>query len=143
MQGIGTGICLAPGRRYLGTCPLFSDPGCLPIASRAPAPSILPLAVRHLDSMFAICSIGVVDNRIAEMRRKISSLRAEMLEVGDSIRNLIKLDKDCTEASMRLMAMRTEMVGLVRQRKTSGGDDRCPTIEERLKENYRPRKSGA
>jgi hypothetical protein len=79
-----------------------------------------------------------MDNRINEIRRKISSLRARMLDVESSIRALVNRDGDCTEAALRLMAMRTEMVELLQQRKTAGGDDRCPTVEERLKENYRP-----
>ena len=79
-----------------------------------------------------------MDNRINEIRRKISALRAEMLDIEDSIRDQINHDLDCTEASLRLMALRREMVELLQQRKIAGGDDRCPTVEERLKENHRP-----
>ena len=60
-----------------------------------------------------------------------------MLAIEDSIRDQINHDLDCTEASLRLMALRREMVELVQQRKTAGDDDRCPTVEERLKESYR------
>jgi len=63
--------------------------------------------------MFLFCSNGM-DNRINEIRRKISALRAEMLAIEDSIRDQ-----------------------LLQQRKIAGDDDRCPTVEERLKENYR------
>jgi hypothetical protein len=79
-----------------------------------------------------------MDNRINEIRRKISSLRARMLDVESSIRALVNRDEDCTDSALRLMAMRTEMIELLQQRKIAGGDDRCPTVEERLKENYRP-----
>jgi hypothetical protein len=79
-----------------------------------------------------------MDNRINEIRHKISALRAEMLTVESSIRDQINHDLDCTEASLRLMALRREVVDLVQQRKVAGGDDRCPTVEERLKENHRP-----
>jgi hypothetical protein len=79
-----------------------------------------------------------MDNRLNEIRRKISALRAEMLDAEDSIRDQINHDLDCTEASLRLMALRREMVELLQQRKIAGGDDRCPTVEERLKENHRP-----
>jgi hypothetical protein len=79
-----------------------------------------------------------MDNRINEIRRKISVLRAEMLDLEGSIRDQINHDLDCTEASLALMAQRREMVDLLQQRKIAGGDDRCPTVEERLKENYRP-----
>jgi hypothetical protein len=78
-----------------------------------------------------------MDNRINEIRRKISALRAEMLTLEDSIRDQINHDLDCTEASLRLMALRREMVELLQQRKIAGDEDRCPTVEERLKENYR------
>ncbi len=74
-----------------------------------------------------------MDNRINEIRRKISALRAEMLDIEDSIRDQINHDLDCTEASLRLMALRREMVELVQQRKIAGDDDRCPTVEERLR----------
>src|SRR5258706_12659698 len=60
-----------------------------------------------------------------------------MLAIEDSIRDQINHDLDCTEASLRVMALRREMVELVQQRKIAGDDDRCPTVEERLKENYR------
>jgi hypothetical protein len=74
-----------------------------------------------------------MDNRINEIRRKISALRAEMLDVEDSIRDQINHDLDCAETSLRLMALRREMVELLQQRKIQGG-----TVEERLKENHRP-----
>jgi hypothetical protein len=79
-----------------------------------------------------------MDNRINEIRRKISALRAEMLDVEVSIRDQVNHDLDCTDASLRLMALRREVVELLQQRKIAGGDDRCPTVEERLKENHRP-----
>ena len=79
-----------------------------------------------------------MNNRINEIRRKISALRAEMLDAEDSIRDQINHDLDCTDASLRLMALRREVVDLLQQRKLAGGDDRCPTVEERLKENHRP-----
>ena len=47
-----------------------------------------------------------MDNRLNETRRKISFLRSEMLVTEDIIRKQINRDEDCTEASLRLMAMR-------------------------------------
>jgi hypothetical protein len=79
-----------------------------------------------------------MDNRINEMRRKISLLRANMLDIERSIRQQINDDLDCTSSSEQLMAMRVEMVGLLQQWKAAGGESRCPTVAERLKENYRP-----
>ena len=78
-----------------------------------------------------------MDNRINEIRRKISALRAEMLAIEDSIRDQINHDLEALKPRWRLMALRREMVELVQQRKIAGDDDRCPTVEERLKENYR------
>jgi len=79
-----------------------------------------------------------MDNRVNEIGRKIRALRAEMLTVESSVRDQINHDLDCTEASLRLMALRREVVDLLQQRKLAGGDERCPTVEERLKENHRP-----
>jgi hypothetical protein len=78
-----------------------------------------------------------MDNKINEIRRKISVLRAEMLKAEDSIRDQINGDMDCTETSLRLMEMRREMVSLIRERDALGGWEKCPNIAERLKENYR------
>jgi hypothetical protein len=78
-----------------------------------------------------------MDNRINEIRRKISVLRADMTEVEAAIRNQIKHDLDCTEAATRLMAMRQELAALIGDWKAAGGGDRLPTVEVRPKENHR------
>jgi hypothetical protein len=78
-----------------------------------------------------------MDNRINEIRRKISVLRADMTEVEAAIRNQVKHDLDCTEAAARLMAMRQELVALIGDWKAAGGGDRLPTVEVRPKENHR------
>jgi hypothetical protein len=79
-----------------------------------------------------------MDNKINEIRRKISALRAKMLDTEGSIRDQINRDLDCTESSQGLMAMRREMVSLIRERDALGGGEQCPNIAERLRENYRP-----
>jgi hypothetical protein len=79
-----------------------------------------------------------MDNKINEIRRKISGLRAKMLEIEGSIRDQVNRDLDCTEASLQLMEMRRQMVGLIEQRDALGGQESCPNIAERLRENYRP-----
>ncbi len=79
-----------------------------------------------------------MDNRINEIRRKISSLRAEMVRVEDIMRNQIRHDLDSTEAALRLMAMRSQLAALVAEWKAAGGSDPLPTIEERLKASHRP-----
>jgi chorismate mutase len=78
-----------------------------------------------------------MDNRINEIRRKISALRADMTELEGSIRSQIKHDLDCAESAMRLMAMRLELTALIGDWKAASGGDRLPTVEVRLKENRR------
>jgi len=79
-----------------------------------------------------------MDNRINEIRRKISLLRADMVLVEDAMRDQIRHDLDSTEAALRLMAMRTELAALVAEWKAAGGGEPLPTIQERLKANNRP-----
>ena len=79
-----------------------------------------------------------MDNRINENRSRISSLRAEMMEVEATIRDQIDHDLDCTEASLWLMAKRAELLVLLGEWKAAGGSGRLPTVKERLKENHRP-----
>ena len=78
-----------------------------------------------------------MDNKINEIRRKISGLRAKMLDIEGSIRDQVNRDLDCTEASVRLMEMRREMTALVAQRNALGGYERLLNVEERLKADYR------
>jgi hypothetical protein len=73
-----------------------------------------------------------MDNRINEIRRKISALRAEMTLVEAAISDQIKHDLDCSEAAYRLLAMRAEVAVLIRDWKASGGGDQLPTVKERL-----------
>ena len=79
-----------------------------------------------------------MDNRINEIRRKISLLRADMVLVEDAMRDQIRHDLDSTEAALRLMAMRTELAALVAEWKAAGGSEPLPTIQERLKASNRP-----
>ena len=74
-----------------------------------------------------------MDNRLSEIRRKIRFLRAEMLDVEDTIRKQINHDEDCAEASMQLMAMRVVMLGLIGERNRLGGEERLLDVDERLK----------
>jgi low affinity Fe/Cu permease len=79
-----------------------------------------------------------MDNRINEIRRKIRSLRAEMVGVEDAMHDQIRNDLDSTESALRLMTKRKELAALVAEWKAAGGSDPLPTIEERLKANNRP-----
>ena len=78
-----------------------------------------------------------MDNRINEIRRRMSVLRTEMVRVEDTMHEQIRHDLDSTEAAMRLMAMRAELAALVAEWKAAGGSELLPTIEERLKANNR------
>jgi len=78
-----------------------------------------------------------MDNRINEIRRRMSVLRTEMVRVEDTMHEQIRHDLDSTEAAMRLMAMRAELAALVAEWKAAGGSELLPTIEERLKANKR------
>ncbi len=79
-----------------------------------------------------------MDNRINEIRRKISLLRAEMSRVEDLMRDQIRHDLDSTESALQLMAMRIELAALVAEWKAAGGSETLPTMQERLKANNRP-----
>jgi hypothetical protein len=79
-----------------------------------------------------------MDNKLNEIRRKISRLRAEMLSLQEEIRALVNHDQDCSEPAQRLLDMRAEMVELITQRNAMGGGEVCPNIAERLREAYRP-----
>jgi hypothetical protein len=61
-----------------------------------------------------------------------------MLSLQEEIRALVNHDLDCSELSLRLTAMRAEMVDLIRQRNATGGIEACPSIAERQKQNPRP-----
>jgi hypothetical protein len=78
-----------------------------------------------------------MDNRLNELRRKIRALRLKMLEMEASIRDQVNNDRDCTDSALRLMDMRQELTALVREWGLLGGGERLPTIQERLRENYR------
>jgi hypothetical protein len=78
-----------------------------------------------------------MDNKINEIRRTISALRLEMLTLEDTIRAQVNRDEDCSETALRLMEMRRQMLALIRQRNTLGGQERVLNVEERLKADYR------
>jgi hypothetical protein len=78
-----------------------------------------------------------MDNKINEIRRKISFLRSEMLTLEDTIRLQVTGDEDCSESALRLMDMRGQLLALIRQRNALGGRERVLNVEERLKADYR------
>jgi hypothetical protein len=78
-----------------------------------------------------------MDNKLSEIRRKIKFLRAEMLSAEDNIRKQVNRDEDCSEAAVRLMAMRVAMLGLIGERNRLGGEERLLNVDERLKLDVR------
>ena len=79
-----------------------------------------------------------MDNRINEIRCKISVLRAEMVRVEEAMHDQIRHDLDSTKSALRLMAMRNELAALVAEWRAAGGSEPLPTIQERLRANNRP-----
>ena len=61
-----------------------------------------------------------------------------MLSLQEEVRARVNLGLDWSEMSLRLTAMRAEMVDLIRQRNAMGGVEVCPGIAERLKQIHRP-----
>jgi hypothetical protein len=78
-----------------------------------------------------------MDNKLNEIRRKISFLRAEMLRIEDAICKQINRDEDCSQASLQLMAMRTTMLSLIGERNSMGGSELLLNVDEMLKVDYR------
>lgn len=74
-----------------------------------------------------------MDNRLNKIRKEMNVLRADMLRAESVIRHQVNHDQDCTQAALRLMAMRAKMSALVREWRLLGGIAHLPTIEERLK----------
>ena len=79
-----------------------------------------------------------MDNRLNELRRKISTLRIDMLEMGASIREQVNDDRDCTESALRLMAMRRQLTDMVGEWRRLGGGEGLPSLHDRLRQTYRP-----
>jgi hypothetical protein len=79
-----------------------------------------------------------MDNRLNQIRRKISFLRSEMLTIEAVIRQQVNRDEDCSEAALKLMGMRGEILILIRDREAMGGYERLLNVDERLKVGYRP-----
>ena len=79
-----------------------------------------------------------MDNRLNEIRRKISAFRAEMRVVETEMRGHIAHDRDCTAAGTHLLAMRKDLVLIIEEFTLLGGAVPLPTVDQRLKENFRP-----
>lgn len=83
-----------------------------------------------------------MDNRLNEIKRKISALRAEMLVMEKVVRDLVNRDLECTDMSLRLMAARADLATLIRHWREAGGADRVSAVPEGLRRNPRPGRRG-
>lgn len=79
-----------------------------------------------------------MDNRINEIRRKISVLRAEMADAEAAARDLVNREQDAAEPALRQMALRAEVTLLIGYWKAAGGGDRLPDLPERARQERRP-----
>jgi hypothetical protein len=74
-----------------------------------------------------------MDNRINEIRRKISALRLEMADVEASVRDLVDRDRDCTEKALAQMDLRRKINLLIGEWKAAGGGDVLPDVRDRVR----------
>ncbi|WP_349629565.1 hypothetical protein [Bradyrhizobium guangdongense] len=73
-----------------------------------------------------------MDNRINEIRRKISALRSEIVDLEASVRDLVARDLDCSESALSQLAMRVELKQLIGDWKAAGGGDLLPDVRDRV-----------
>jgi hypothetical protein len=74
-----------------------------------------------------------MDNRINEIRRKISALRLEMADVEASVRDLVNRNSDCTERALAQMDLRRKLSLLIGEWKAAGGGEVLPDVRDRLR----------
>jgi hypothetical protein len=74
-----------------------------------------------------------MDNRINEIRRKISALRLEMADVEASVRDLVNRDCDCTDQALAQINLRRKINLLIEQWKAAGGSDVLPDVRDRMR----------
>jgi hypothetical protein len=74
-----------------------------------------------------------MDNKINEIRRKISALRLEMAAVEASVRDLVNRDRDCTEKALAQIDLRRKINLLIGEWKAAGGCDVLPDIRDRVR----------
>ena len=79
-----------------------------------------------------------MNNKLNEIRKKISFLRSEMLRTEDAIRKSVNRNEDCTVASLQVMAMRTALLVLISERNRLGGSERLLDVDEMLQAARRP-----
>ncbi len=73
-----------------------------------------------------------MDNRINEIRRKISALRLEMADLEAAVRDLLNRGLDCAESAHRQIGLRRDMRRLIDDWRSAGGGDLLPNVGERV-----------
>jgi hypothetical protein len=81
---------------------------------------------------------GRMNNRLNEIRKEMSLLRAEMRRTEAVMHDRIARDQDATEAAVRVLEMRMRLAAKVAEWTAMGGLAILPTVEERLKEKREP-----
>ena len=79
-----------------------------------------------------------MDNRLNEIRREMSHLRAEMRRAEAVMHDRVARDQESTEAAVRVLEMRMRLAARVAEWTAMGGLAILPTVEERLKEKREP-----
>jgi hypothetical protein len=80
-----------------------------------------------------------MDNRINEIRRKISALRLEMADIEASVRDLVNRDRDCAERAQAQIDLRRKINLLISEWRAAGGGGVLPDVRD--KGRLRPLKS--
>lgn len=73
-----------------------------------------------------------MDNRINEIRRKISALRLEMADLEAAVRASINGDRDCTQQALAQMDLRRKINLLIGEWMAAGGGDVLPDVRNRV-----------
>jgi len=74
-----------------------------------------------------------MDNRINEIRRKISVLRLEMADVEAAVRDRVNGDRDCSQQALAQMDLRRRINLLVGEWRAAGGGDVLPDVRDRMR----------
>jgi hypothetical protein len=77
-----------------------------------------------------------MDNTLNKIKSKISVLRSDMLVLEEKIRAQVNRDEGCSEASLKLMGMSRNLIGLFRMRDALGGAEVCPDVRLRQMSRY-------
>ena len=73
-----------------------------------------------------------MDNRINEIRRKISALRLRMADAEARMHAEIAFDRDCSQSALCLLALRGDMKRLIGEWRAAGGTNLPPSVRERM-----------